>query len=255
MKGKYRIIVVEDEAPIRRNLCTKIESSTSRFEISGIFKNGKQALDTIREEQPHVVLTDIKMPLMGGLELTRKIHSHFPEILIAIISGYNDFEYAREAMKYQVTDYLSKPVDIDELRQLLHELEIRLDKTNPDLNRNAEDLLKSRNDLSIVEDICRYLSIHFTEIISIKDITLHFNCPQEYICRIFKKEKNVSLQHYLIEMKIREAKKILRTYDELDIQSVGELVGYPDPYYFSRIFKKYTSLSPMSYRKDYLKEF
>lgn len=253
MKEKYKIILVEDEAPIRRNLCSKIQACNLPFDIIGVFKNGKQALEKISVDAPHIVLTDIQMPVMNGLELAKNINNKYPDIFVAIISGYNDFEYARDAIKYQVTDYLTKPVDIDELKELLGELEKRLDETNPELNIDAENLLKSRHSMGFVDSICLYLAENYNENISILDIAEKFSCSQEYITRIFKKNKNVTLQHYIISLKICEAKKILRTYNELDIQSVGELVGYPDPYYFSRIFKKYTNMSPTQYRKAYKK--
>lgn len=253
MKDNYKVYLVEDEAPIRRNICSKIDMCKLPFDVVGVFKNGRQALDSIPNIKPDVIITDIKMPIMDGLSLAENVHSNYPDILVAIISGYNDFEYARDAIKFRVTDYLTKPVDIDELNNLLLELKQRLDENNPDINREAETILKSRHSHGFLESIKEYIHIHFKENITVTDIAIEFSCNQEYLTRLFKKNTGNSLLHYIISLKIKEAKKVLRNYDDIDIQSVGEIVGYADPYYFSRIFKKYTLMTPSGYRKQYKK--
>ena len=255
MKDKYKIIITEDEAPIRRNIKSKIEECGLSFSVVESFRNGRQALEWLGCETntADILLTDIKMPGMDGLELAKSISESYPDLMVVIISGYNNFEYAREAMKYRVTDFLTKPVDIDELRSLLSELEKRLDQTNPDLNEEAEEIVKSRNSSSLADTITGYVEEHFKEQISVTTIAEEFDCSQEFINKLIKKNRGMTLSKYIIHVRISEAKKIIRTYDDIDMQSVGELVGYNDPYYFSRIFKKYTSMSPTQYRKEYLK--
>ncbi|MBN2617167.1 MAG: response regulator [Spirochaetales bacterium] len=255
MKDRYKLVLVEDEAPIRRNLVTKIENCNLPFEISGVFKNGKQALEWIESNRTDLIITDIKMPIMDGLELAENVYNKFPQIFIAIISGYSNFEYAREAIKYRVSDYLTKPVDIDELRELLVEIEIRLDKKNPDYNIAAEKILMERNSTGFVDSVCCYIKNHYKENITVQAIAEEFSCNHEYLSKVFKKNKGITLQHYIIDLRISEAKKIIRTYDNLDIQSVGDIVGYSDQYYFSRIFKKYTTMSPLQYKKLYKRGF
>lgn len=250
MKEKYTILVVEDEAPIRRNLCRKLERFDRDFRIAGSCKNGRQALEFLKNQKTDFVLTDIKMPVMDGLQLVRELKSLHPDLLVAIVSGYNDFEYAREAIQYQVTDYLPKPVGQEDLDALMDRVKGRLDQLQPALDKRAEEMLEQDSSRRLTKKICLYLDAHYTENISVADVAAHFGCSQEQLSRIFKKERGVPLQHYLIDKKIREAGKLLLAYQDLDIRSIGELVGYPDPYYFSRIFKKYAGCSPAHYRQE-----
>lgn len=117
-----KILVVEDEVLLLRNIRKKITAISEDFEVIGEAFNGKEALGIIEHIHPDIVLTDIRMPIMDGLELTRILHEDYPEIYTVIISGHNDFEYARTVLTYRVYDYLLKPVQNNELEKLLYSL-------------------------------------------------------------------------------------------------------------------------------------
>ena len=122
---KYSIIVAEDEALLLENLVKKIETANVGFEVIGSAQTGIQAYELVEELNPDVLITDIRMPAMDGLELIQKISEMHPRMDCIITSGYSDFEYARTAIKYRVTDYLLKPVDIEELKTALRKLRDR----------------------------------------------------------------------------------------------------------------------------------
>ena len=122
MGKQFRVFVVEDESLIAKNIAKKIESENTAFKVTGIFSNGEDALAAIAEQPPEVVFTDISMPVMSGLELASKIHESFGHVKTVIITGYSDFEYVREALHYDVEDYLLKPVNTDELGKVLGKL-------------------------------------------------------------------------------------------------------------------------------------
>lgn len=117
-----KIIVVEDELILLENLCRKITAVSPDFKITGRAFNGREALALIREEKPDIVFTDIRMPLMDGLELAEILGREYPEIHVVIVSGYDDFEYARKALTCRVHDYLLKPLKNGELEELLDSL-------------------------------------------------------------------------------------------------------------------------------------
>ncbi len=130
---KYRVLVADDEKLIAKNIAKSIEQLNPSFEISAICTDGKEALAYIAEHPVHVVFTDIRMPEMDGLELAKHIFFDYPYIQCVIISGYNDFDYARSAISSQVKNYLLKPINKEELRQSLSEIEAHLHTIFDDL--------------------------------------------------------------------------------------------------------------------------
>ncbi|AZK48399.1 response regulator [Paenibacillus lentus] len=120
-----RIVIVDDEASIREGLAKIINKENSGFIVAGIFPNGQEALSFIESSQisVDVVITDIRMPLVDGLELIKQLKSIEPDIRCLIMSGFTDFEYARQALRYSAVDYLLKPINKKQLFKLLYELE------------------------------------------------------------------------------------------------------------------------------------
>lgn len=119
MSRHIKALVVEDEIKIGNYIKNKIEYLDSGFRVQGVAENGKQALEMIKKSQPQVVFTDISMPEMDGLELSRLIRNTYSEVLVVIISGYSDFEYAQKAIRYGVFNYLLKPLEDEKLSDVL----------------------------------------------------------------------------------------------------------------------------------------
>jgi two-component system response regulator YesN len=115
----YKVIIVDDEPSVKRSLKTIIEKETSSFEVIAFAENGQEALDLICDSMPDVVITDIRMPLMDGLRLAEEIRNRGIQTEVIVISGYSDFSYAKQALRHGVTDYLLKPLDVDEVLRVL----------------------------------------------------------------------------------------------------------------------------------------
>ena len=121
-RNEIRVLVVEDEEKIALSICKKISSRASDFTIVGVAHNGEEALKMIGKFRPQVVFTDIAMPIMGGMELVRRIRSGNSNIIIVILSGYSDFSYAQQAIRYGVFNYLLKPLEDDALQETLFDI-------------------------------------------------------------------------------------------------------------------------------------
>jgi two-component system response regulator YesN len=106
-----KVLIVEDEIVVRNGISNFIKELGQPFDLIGTSSNGEEALKMIKSNPPHIVITDIKMPKMDGLSLVEVVKKNYPEIIIAILSGYADFTYATKAMRYGVSDYLVKPVN------------------------------------------------------------------------------------------------------------------------------------------------
>lgn len=153
----YHVLVVDDETLMRTYLASCIPAFTNKFRVSGIAKDGLEAMELLKKQHYDLVITDIQMPEVDGLSLAKYIHENFPSIAVIIISGYNDFEYARKAIKYQVTDYLLKPLVDQTLTDLLETIAERLKGQNlsqfldqGNLSSDAE--MKKQLLLSIIEE-------------------------------------------------------------------------------------------------------
>ena len=119
---KTKIFLVEDEFVIRNGIKNIIEWEKEGYEFVGEASDGELAYPMILKERPDILITDIKMPFMDGLELSRLVRRELPDIKILILSGYNEFDYAKEAIKLGVTDYLLKPISSVRLLEALKEV-------------------------------------------------------------------------------------------------------------------------------------
>ena len=126
---KYGVIVAEDELLLQKNLIKKIDESPTDFQVVGAAQTGVQALELIEKEVPFLLVTDIRMPVMDGLELIQRAREINPDLDAIIVSGYSEFEYAQTAIHLQVREYLLKPVERKKLEETLlslqHDYEIK----------------------------------------------------------------------------------------------------------------------------------
>ena len=142
----YRIILVDDEEEVRKGIIRKIDWETLGFQVVGDAENGQDALEKIEQLEPNVVMTDIRMPYMDGLTLTSWIRQKYPSVKVLIFSGFDDFEYAQQAIKLNVTEYILKPVNVEELTQILDRVRENLDQEieqRRDVDRFRESYLNS----------------------------------------------------------------------------------------------------------------
>ncbi len=247
----YKYMVVEDEPLIRQNIIKKIESLKLPLTLCADVNDGFLAIQLIKKLLPQIILTDIRMPQCDGLELARYIKENHPSIKTVILSGYNDFAYAQEALRYNVCDYLLKPLKSDALNEILQGILLSFDSRNEhlaSLRVNTYDMPP--------EKICKlmldYFQQHYKNDISLSSLADTLGFSLEYLARIFKKETGLSPSKYLTNLRINEAKLLLLSYSSLEVGRVGELVGYKDAFYFSRVFKSNVYVTPSEYRHQNL---
>ena len=124
----YRVFLVEDEIITREGIRDNVDWGRAGFEFCGEASDGEMALPLIEETKPDVLITDIKMPFMDGLQLSKIIREYMPWVKVVILSGHNEFEYAQSAVKLGVTEYLLKPVSAQDLHKTLVGLAATLDQ-------------------------------------------------------------------------------------------------------------------------------
>ena len=244
---EYSYMVVEDESLIRRNLIKKIESLSLPLVLAGEASNGLDARLLLDKCPPDLVITDICMPQYDGIELARHIHKNHHHIKTIILSGHDDFSYAQSAIHYGVKDYLLKPVTLEALSKSLHKVLIALDSETEGLKNLCIDTGKL-DQKSICELLEDYLGQNYRGDVSLSELSERFGFTPEYLGKILKKYTGETPSKYLIRLRMTEAKRLLLLNPELEIQKVGELVGYKDSFYFSRAFKTFAGVGPSEFR-------
>ncbi|MCR5108821.1 MAG: response regulator [Lachnospiraceae bacterium] len=241
----YNVLLADDEYMIRQSLSRRIRETDDSFRVVAECAEGRSAFETVEKGNIQVVFTDIRMPEVDGLKLAKLIHENHPDVLTVILTGYADFQYAQEAIRQEVFDYLLKPVSDDDLAAVLEKLSLKLQQKYilPD-----EEGIKGKSIEEIALQTENYLKEHFREEIDLGKLAEDFGISSAYLSKIFARSKQESPVRYLTALRMNEAKRLLTMTDE-PIARVGELSGYPDQFYFSRIFRKETGENPTAFRK------
>ena len=140
----YSVLLVDDEENVIQSIIRTIAWEELGFTVQGYAHNGVEALEMAEETQPDVVMTDIKMPYMDGLALSRRLKEEFPAIKIIIFSGFDEFEYAKEAIRLEAEEYILKPIDAGELTELFKRIHAALDQEF-DEKQNINMLLSGKS--------------------------------------------------------------------------------------------------------------
>lgn len=140
VNSMYKLVIVDDEEEVRKGIIQKIEWDKYNFEVTGEAENGREALELIEENVPDIVITDITMPLMDGLELAAILKESYPTVKTVILTGFDDFKFAQQAIKYGVVDYILKPILPKDINTLVAKLQSQID----DEIAQKEDMVKLR---------------------------------------------------------------------------------------------------------------
>ena len=238
----FRVIVAEDEKLIAINIAKNITSCDSSFEVIAVCYDGLSALQAVEQYNPHILFTDIKMPLMDGLALIENVHNSNPHVRCVLISGYNEFEYAKIAIKFKAFDYLLKPLNKYELSKTLRKIKDELLSEQALLNTERE---KSTED--VVKSIVQYLQINYAKEINFTQIAADYKFSASYLTKIFREHTGTSPIKYLIEYRIKMAKSLLKDTN-LTVKEIAEKTGFIDQFYFSKCFKNYCGITPSQYK-------
>ena len=248
-KNNYSIVVAEDETLLLDNLISKIDKLNIGFEVVGKAQTGLQALELVNNLNPDVVITDIKMPLMDGLELIEKVRNQYPFTKFIIISGFSEFEYAQKAILFQVSEYLLKPVSEDDLKTALLRIKQSFESDTLRYKEvfNQDIASITAEELAVV--IRDFLVSNYNMDINLNMIAKNINYSSSYITKLFQEQYGTTPNKFIISMRMSKAKHYLIHNHELTICQISDMIGYEDQGYFSRIFKKYCGCNPSSYRE------
>lgn len=246
-----RMIIVDDERTIRDALRIFLDWSSLGIEIIGDYKNGAEAFDAMMDDYPDIVLTDIKMPGLSGLELIARAHQAGMETLFVILSGYAEFEFAKTAMQYGVRHYLLKPVSEEALRSVMTDVR---DTALRAIATQARPTRTSAAGVDIVKAIKTYVRENLADpSLSLKQISetaLFMNA--DYVSKLFARKTGEKFSAYVTRKRIEVAKALLLS-GNYRINQIAEQTGFGnDLQYFCRIFKKATGMTPSEYSSHFV---
>ncbi len=235
-----KVLVVEDEPLSRQALVSRLSHILRQEGVVESAEDGSRAIHKAMEMRPDLVLMDIVMPRMNGLEATAVISEHLPEAVIVFLTAYDSFDYAVQAMRAGGRDYLLKPVSEQDLRQLLAKV-----------FHISEGATEEKSPFATAFET--WLYGHYAEDVSLEAAAYSMGMSAAYFSRKIKAETGATFLEKLTELRVQSAKKRLRTTG-LTVGEIGRSVGYQDANYFVKVFKRSTGLTPSEYRDNSIDE-
>lgn len=248
----YRLLIADDEYEIRKGLTEYFPWAEVGFRVEATAETGRQAADIVRSGRIDVVLTDIRMPVISGIELARIVFEEHLLVPVVFLSAYRDFVYAQSAIKYGVKRYVLKPTNHAEIKTTFLEIKRELDLLAAPEILDTDDKRRFDGKLgrstTIVRLIKEYVAREYPRA-TLQGAAQIAHLNPQYVSRLFKREVGEQFNEYLMRVKMRQAAQLLtdigyHTYE------VSEMVGYSNPKNFTRRFKRYFGISPREYKQS-----
>lgn len=252
----YSVILVEDEDIIRRGIKNSVPWEEFNCSVVGEARNGEEGGALIAERNPDIVITDINMPVEDGLQMIARTKCAYDYVAI-ILTGYSDFEYAREAIRNGVSYYVLKPLDMEEMKEALERAALEL-KNIGILRREMEDREKLKHSVLIPEpdsmggmdpvasQILDFIARNYDQKIALADLEEELHYSERYLNQRFQKALGTTVIEYLNRYRIQKALAMLRDEGNA-ISDIGWKCGIGDYKYFSYVFKKYMGRAAVSF--------
>lgn len=254
----YKVLIADDEMIIRKGLKSFVEREEG-FCVSALCEDGQEALSMAMEDKPDVCFVDINMPFVNGLEFIERFNRICPEACVVVVTGYDDFAYAQQAIRLHVRDYLLKPVNEEDFRETMEKVRGILDAKK--LSRRISDW-RGESDVKLkrMEDnrpsysekiraALSYLNGNYGDAeLTLNETAAYLHVSAPYLSKTFREETGDTFQGYLQRIRLKKAAELLKD-EEIMIYEIAERCGYSSQHYFSAAFKKETGMSPAEYRR------
>jgi len=260
----FKALIVDDERPSRQAIV-----ALGKWKKHGIgppveASDCHVALAIMEKKQPDIVFLDMYLPVMSGIEFLKRAAPANPKTIFITVSGFDDFEYARQSLRYGVMEYLLKPIMEEELeRALVQAVDILgtggvqsapesrgYGGYESEPRRYGELREKINSDLAkehVVKEIRAYIEINYADEISLTKLSQRYYFSKEYLSRCFKEIMGRGIYGFVTDTRMKKAKELLMNTN-VKISAVAKMVGYEDQNYFSRVFKKYYGVYPSEFK-------
>lgn len=248
-----KVLVVDDEVYVRKGIVLETDWAALDCMVVAEAENGVQGLEAAHKYQPDLIISDIRMPQMDGLEMLAELRQEGSQVRVIFLTAYGEFSYAQNAIKLLASDYLLKPFEDGELEATVTRVREQIEqerKAKETEKRGDPPLLvrKSGDKSKYIEEALAYISQHFgDDKISVGVIAESIGISEGHLSHLFKKETDYTVMAYITRCRIQAAMKLLSNC-RYKVYEVAEMVGYRDITYFSSTFKKLVGVSPSEYQ-------
>lgn len=239
----YRALIVDDEPLMLEGMRLMVDWQRHGFAMPQEADSGRQALELIRCEKPDLVITDLNMPGLGGVELSELCRKEFPDMLVAYFSGYQDFHYAQSAIRVGALGYLLKPIEPEQVHELL-------DAAQVELNRRCAP----RRDAAPAEDTpepVRYaleaIAERFAQTLSLRDLAQEQGLTCAYLGQLISRSTGKGFARLLLEKRMHAARQLLM--DDVSVGETARRCGIGDVSYFSQLYRRFFGENPSHHRR------
>lgn len=247
-----KVLVVEDEPLARQGIILTINWAETDCVVVGEAANGEEGLEAVRRYNPGLIITDVRMPKMDGIEMVRRLREQGNDAYVIILTAHSDFAYAQSAVKLGAVDYLLKPFRDGDLEQAVARVQ-RLDRDRrvataaPGLpDPRSDGSAKSKYVMSALD----YIAAHYNDPeIGVSGVAAALQISESHLSHVFKKETAYTVAGYITSYRMHMAMQQLHDC-RAKVYEVAENVGYRDIAYFSSAFKRAVGMSPSEYQKS-----
>ncbi len=245
------VLIVEDELLELDFLKSIVTEELSAKDKILTCESGIQAVKLAKQYRPDIIVLDIHIPEMDGLQALQEIRKFLPQASIIILSAYSDFSYAQTAIRLRVQEYLLKPVKPSVFKQVFHDLLSTV--TTCQVPPDEEVREPETNQIYFIEKSLQYIHDNFKQKLPLQAVSSYVFLNPQYFSRIFKKEVGVSFIDYVNKLKIEYACKLLETTN-YPAYRISSECGFSDPSYFNRVFVQQMNMTPKAYRRKHLSD-
>lgn len=240
----YTVICIDDNPWILDDIRRTFDFAANGFEVAGEFTCAEDALPAILSLRPDLIISDIRMGQMSGLDLAGICREQGLDSIIVLLSGYERFDYAQAALRYQVFDYLLKPIDDHRVKELMERIRHTLHRKTAAAAPDTTDPFRKITD---------YIEAHYSQSISLNDVADHVHMNRTYVSELFTRRAGMSFPQYKAQVRIRHACDMIER-GKTSMTDIAFAVGFESLSRFSRVFSQIKGVSPQQYRQQLRQE-
>lgn len=237
----YTVITIDDNPWILDDIRRTFDFASNGFEVAGEFTSAEEALPVILSIRPDLIVSDIRMGKISGLDLAGICRENGLDSIIVLLSGYERFDYAQTAIRHQVFDYLLKPIDDSRVQELMERILSALHEKAPASKPGTNDTFRQITD---------YIEAHYGQSISLNDVADLVHMNRTYVSEFFTRNAGMSFPQYKAQVRIRHACEMIEQGGQ-SMTDIAFAAGFESLSRFSRVFSQLKGMSPQQYRQQF----